>query len=268
MAVRAVRKRVKEGNPTNRRDLLHQFMAYKDPEGKAIPQDEVEVECYAPIGAGSDTTSVAIRGAVLYISTNPSIYRKLMTELDNAALSTGLSTPISFKEVQSLPYLNACLKEVLRLNPPVGTPFPRLIPKGGEVICGYFLPEGTEIGINGWCVARNKEVYGDDANIFRPERWLEDPEKAKYYERIDVAFGAGYTICLGKNIAIMELAKTVVELFRNFNITIADPTEPWRIQNALAILLWDFNILISPRDQSVSFATLAKDPALGNYTGN
>jgi hypothetical protein len=249
LAVRAVQKRVKNGNVKNRRDLLQQFIEYQDSKGNKLTVDEIEAECYAPIGAGSDTTSVAIRGVVLYVTTNPHVYIKLMDEISHFEETKGLSTPVSFKECQEMPYLSAVCREVLRLNSPVGTPFPRLVPKGGETLCGYFLPEGTEVGINSWCIARNKEIYGEDAEHFRPERWLENEEQTKYYEKVDISFGAGYTVCLGRNIAIMEMQKTVVELLRNFEITIANPERPWLLQNVLAILVWDFYVFLKPRER-------------------
>jgi cytochrome P450 len=249
LGVNAVQKRIEKGNVNNRRDLVQLMIEYEDSKGNKLTPKEMEAECYSAIGAGSDTTSVAIRGAILYITTNPHIYIRLMDEISAYETQHGLSSPVSFKECQEMPYLNAICKEVLRLNSPVGTPFPRLVPKGGITIAGHFLPEGTEVGINSWCIARNPAIYGEDVNVFRPERWLESEEQTKYYERVDISFGAGYTQCLGKNIAIMEIQKVVVELLRHFEISIADPTKPWRMENLLAILIWDFNVFLKPREK-------------------
>jgi cytochrome P450 len=192
---------------------------------------------------------VAIRGVILYVTSNPQIYIKLMDEIATYEATNGISTPVSYKECQEMPYLNAICKEVLRLNSPVGTPFPRLVPKGGITIEGHFLPEGTEVGINSWCIARNPMIYGEDAEYFRPERWLESEQQTKYYERVDISFGSGYTVCLGKNVAIMEMQKTVVELLRNFEISIANPENPWKLKNLLAILIFDFYVFLKPREK-------------------
>jgi cytochrome P450 len=249
LAIKAVQKRLKNGNPSNRRDILQQMLEYKDSKGNGMSIDEVEAESYAPIGAGSDTTSVAIRGAILYITSNPYVYIKLMDEISHMEETTGLSTPVSFKQCQEMPYLNAVCREVLRLNSPVGTPFPRLVPAGGVTIAGHFLPAGTEVGINSWCIARSKAIYGEDANHFRPERWLESEQQTKRYEKCDISFGAGYTVCLGKNIAVMEMMKTVVELLRGFEITVAYPEKPWVLKNMLAILIFDFYVFLRPREK-------------------
>lgn len=55
-------------------------------------------------------------------------------------------------------------------------------------------------------------MYGEDADLFRPERWLESEERSREWERMDVTFGAGYCSCLGKNVAMVEVCKVVVEV--------------------------------------------------------
>lgn len=64
----------------------------------------------------------------------------------------------------------------MRMHPTVGSPFDRVVPKGGAVLNGQFIPEGTDIGITGWVTQRDKEVFGADADFFRPERWIEVDE--------------------------------------------------------------------------------------------
>jgi len=77
------------------------------------------------------------------------------------------------------------MKEAMRLHPAVMMPLPRLIPEGGAVLCGYRLPAGTEVGINAAVIHYNKEIYGEDAASFRPERWLDsNPEKIKVMDRM------------------------------------------------------------------------------------
>ena len=64
----------------------------------------------------------------------------------------------------------------MRVRPTVGSPFDRVVPKGGAVLNGQFIPEGTDIGITGWVTQRDKTVFGEDADFFRPERWIEVDE--------------------------------------------------------------------------------------------
>lgn len=114
---------------------------------------------------------------------------------------------------------------------------------------GHFLPARTEIGISMWCLSRNKSVYGEDAAVFRPERWLESEERAKYFDKVDTVFGAGHNTCIGKNIALIEVWKTVVEIIRNFEISVTDPAKPWKSHNALMFLQSEFYATIEARQK-------------------
>lgn len=83
---------------------------------------------------------------------------------------------------------------------------------------GLFIPGGVEIGINQWGISRNTSTFGDDIEVFRPERWLGiEEEKYKSMERaVDQGFGNGKNTCLGKRIALMEVNKLLVEVSRSF----------------------------------------------------
>ena len=80
-------------------------------------------------------------------------------------------------QAQLTPSRQACIKEAMRMHPTVGAPFDRVVPQGGAVLSGQFIPEGTVVGITGWVTARDKAVFGADADFYRPERWLEVDER-------------------------------------------------------------------------------------------
>ena len=139
-------------------------------------------------------------------------------------------TPIAFAESNQMPYLQACMKEAMRLHPAVGMLLERFVPEGGVTIAGKYLSAGTIVGANPWVVARDKGVYGDDTDIFRPERWLEaDAVQLKLMERNYLAFGAGSRTCLGKNISLLEMNKLVPQILRNFEVELARPEREWQI---------------------------------------
>jgi cytochrome P450 len=86
------------------------------------------------------------------------------------------------------------------------------VPPDGDTINGMYVPGGTRIGYGGFSILRNKKIWGEDADVFRPERWLEG-EKIKDLELTwEVIFNAGRYQCLGKNVALMELNKVFVEV--------------------------------------------------------
>jgi len=88
------------------------------------------------------------------------------------------------------------------------------VPPKGDTINGVFLPAGTKIGVNMWALLRRKDVFGDDADVFRPERWLEvKPEELQKMETVhDLVWGHGKYVCLGKRVALIELNKIFLEV--------------------------------------------------------
>lgn len=113
---------------------------------------------------------------------------------------------ISDAQARELPYLQTVIREGLRIFPPGTGLRPKTVPSQGDTIDGVFLPGGTNVGSNTWAVVRLKEVYGDDSDIFRPERWLEaTPEKRKEMEQVaDLNFGYGKYRYLGERVAFLE----------------------------------------------------------------
>lgn len=73
------------------------------------------------------------------------------------------------------------------------------------------------VGVNTWVAHHNKSIFGKDAHIFRPERWLEaDEDQLSSMERYFIPFGSGARTCLGKNISMLEMSKAIPVLLMNF----------------------------------------------------
>lgn len=94
---------------------------------------------------------------------------------------------------------------------------------------GTFIPGGTAIGLCAWAIQHNKEVFGEDAKLFRPERWFEaDAEQlARMKKTNEMVFGHGRYRCLGEQVAKLELNKVVFELLRRFDFTLEKPSKPF-----------------------------------------
>lgn len=117
-----------------------------------------------------------------------------------------------------MPYLQAIIKEGLRIWPPVTGLMSKVVPPGGDTFNSIFIPEGTEVGYSAWGVFRNTRFWGPDANEFNPERWLRnEPQKLKEMEdTLALIFGYGKYGCLGKGVAMVELNKIFVEVSETF----------------------------------------------------
>jgi cytochrome P450 len=178
----------------------------------------VKAEAMVILLAGAGTTGATIQTLVMYLLNSPSTFAKVMSEVDSATKRGLLSYPIpQYSEIQAhLPYYIACIHETMRLCPSVPNLMPRLVSPGGIELGGKFVPEGIEVTSNPYIAHRDKAIYGEDAEEFRPERWLESESKAKEYAKYNFAFGYGSRICLGKDIAMMEVCKGSLEFFRRF----------------------------------------------------
>ncbi|KAL4878051.1 cytochrome P450 [Aspergillus karnatakaensis] len=201
-------------------------------DGGAFKAADIVNHTSTNVLAGSDTTAIALRSIIHNVITTPICYSRLLAEIDEWNDAGRLSDPVKESEARQMPYLQAVIKEAMRLHPSVGMLMERHVPKGGSTICGKFIPEGYVVGINPWVAGRDKGVYGEDADEFHPERWLDAGEdQLKQMERTSLAFGAGSRICIGKNISMMEMSKVIPQLFREFDITLAAPRKDLEILN-------------------------------------
>lgn len=89
---------------------------------------------------------------------------------------------------------------------------------------------------------------GADANEFRPSRWLEDEEKSRYFNANDMTFGGnGARMCIGRNLALVEVHKFLAQLLRNFDVAFENPDKPWRIHSQWFLVQSDMRMMITSR---------------------
>lgn len=213
-------------NKETKADMTQSFIKH------GLTQAEIGDENLLQILAGSDTSATILRSGFVHIISNPRVYTRLQAECD--AADVPLTEIISHRRALDLPFLNACVKEALRYHPAATGLLPRKVGSEGDVHNGIYLPPGTEIGMCTWNIYRkNVAAYGADAELFRPERWLEaDAETLARMERShDLVFGHGKYRCMGEKIAKIELLKTMFELMRRFDFSFVDPTKPIRSVN-------------------------------------
>lgn len=213
----------------------------------------VEVACLQNVFAGSDTTSISLNATYFNIITRADVLSRLRAELDEAHASGALGDPPAFAETQRLPYLQAVLREGLRVHPAVGLPLWREVPAPGATLCGTYFPPGTNVGISSWVMHRNTAVWGHDADIYRPERWLESSEaRLKEMNAAYMPFGLGSRTCIGKNISLLEISKVIPHLVRKFDATVTGPAAEGKTPDLPARCAWfvkqrDFVVSMRPR---------------------
>ena len=150
-----------------------------------------------PFPKGSDTTSIALSAFLGFLVRSPEIYRKLVQEIDEAFDTGDISLPIKYSQGVKLPLLQACIKETLRLHPPASMSLPRFVPPEGAIIDGMAFPAGTTVSVSPFVLHRTEEAFGPDAEVWRPERWLDlDEEERRAMERCNMSFGGGSRQCI------------------------------------------------------------------------
>ena len=193
LAIAAVAKRL--ASPTYRADLLSKLQEGKDENGNPLGKEELSAEALTLLIAGSDTTSKYVAyfrhacsvvvdtyissscAITYYIAANTEVQKKLQKELDDAL--QGEDDPASSYEViKNLPYLNAVIKEGLRIHSTSGIGLPRIVPEGGMKIQGHFFEQGTVLSVPSYTIHRDEEAWGEDSSVFRPERWFERDDDA------------------------------------------------------------------------------------------
>ncbi|PGH08723.1 hypothetical protein AJ79_05914 [Helicocarpus griseus UAMH5409] len=244
----AERKKERQGHPEKRgqqRDFLARFLDIKE-GNPSIPDFWIISWCQQNVQAGSDSTAITLTAVIYYLLRNPDSMTTLLAELDNV----DLPSPVPWDLAHKLPYLDSCIKEALRMTPAIGIPLERVVPAGGIQLCGKYFQEGTVLGVNAWVVHQDKEVYGKDAALWRPGRWIEASEvHKKEMERALFAFGGGSRVCLGRNISYLEMYKVVPELLTRFKFDLVNPQKEWSLVNEFFVYTNDVKVTIQKREK-------------------
>ncbi|PSR82638.1 cytochrome P450 [Coniella lustricola] len=257
-AMKVVDEYQKQQSPTQNYDGTEHYLEKyvqlkKSNPDSAIDDNQIVSWLMLNVLAGGDTTSATMRAVVYYLGKTPNAYAKLVNELDNARLSL----PAQWTDIKGLPYLDAVLREAMRLSPGIALIMERVVPADGyRLPDGRFIPAGTKIGVNPAVTNRDRAVFGPDADDFNPDRWLrhDDEDSIQFEARLrqmrDVAdhtFGSGSRICMGRYFAQLELWKLFATLYSVYDLKFQDPSHEWKRFNAWFVYQWDIPMVITRR---------------------
>ncbi|XP_021728630.1 cytochrome P450 76AD1-like [Chenopodium quinoa] len=181
-------------------------------ENNELSLDEVKHMLVDLFIAGTDTTSITLEWAMTELLRNPTKMEKAKSELDDVL---GKKGSMQESYISNLPYIQAVLKETLRLHPPV----PLLIPHKAikEVqLCDYLVPKNSTLWVNVWWISHDPSVW-PNPECFSPERFLEKEIDAKGQDFEFIPFGAGRRMCPGIPLAYRMLHLMLATLIHSFN---------------------------------------------------
>jgi cytochrome P450 len=180
------RDELQKGN-VGKRDILARLLEVSEKDESKLSFSEIIALTTTNLIAGSDSTAIGLRAILYFLCRSPVAYAKLQKEIDDAFASGAISTPVRYADGAKLEYLNAVITESLRAHAATGFVLEREVPSGGVTIAGTFIPGGTIVGINSWVMHANKQVYGEDAQTFNPERWFESEDRVREMKRCNMA---------------------------------------------------------------------------------
>ncbi|KAI0450404.1 cytochrome P450 [Xylaria acuta] len=235
--------------------FVSKFLAKHEQDPEKFTMEHVLAGCTANMAAGSDTTGITLSAILYFLLKHPKCLQELRKEISGFQERGLLSAPFGFKETQQMPYLQAVIKETLRMHPATGLPLERVVPEGGATICGRFFPAGTIVGINSWVAHRSIETFGADADEFRPERWLiNDADKLAAMNRQWIPFGVGSRTCLGRHISTLEISKLIPRIVCGFDFELTDESaeDSWSTRNYWFVKPHGFNVKVTCREPKIS----------------
>jgi cytochrome P450 len=217
MAISSVNRRL--ASDSQRKDLLGRLLEELeqgvDSKGRTLDIKDIQTEAFGFIVAGSHTTAATSILLLWHLFHNPPVLAKLRNEIDTLQDVEGAPPCYPFSVLANLPYLQATVSENYRISPVFVMPLMRVVPEGGKVIAGEFVPAGTDVSICNYALHHDPEVFGPDLERFDPDRWLNAGyNKAGYL----MPFGAGHRACIGRNIATTEIYKLIVSLLARYDL--------------------------------------------------
>jgi cytochrome P450 len=223
LAREVIRQKRKMGFSTHK-DLLSRFMSFVSDE---IYLRDIIISFLL---AGRDTVASALTSFFWLLANHPDVESALRQEADRVVGENRELT--SFEQLRELHYFQAAVYESMRLYPPIQ--FDSKFCREDDVLPdGTFVRRGTRVTYHPYAMGRVEEIWGSDCLEFKPERWLKDgvffPENPFKYP----VFQAGLRVCLGKDMALVELKTVAFSLLRRFHIDLAKPSRTPRFSPGL-----------------------------------
>jgi cytochrome P450 len=187
--------------------LLSVFARAKYDDGNFLEMEKIISESIALMVAGHETSAATFAWMMVWMLKKPDVVKKIREEVAQSIAREGGFDPLKISE---LPYVTACLNESQRISPSAPATV-RWLTRDTQ-LGKWLMPAGTCIAPCMYLTQRRKDVYGEDAHEFRPERWLDGSCKPKPWEFFP--FGGGRRACAGMAQARQQIRIIIAEIAR------------------------------------------------------
>ncbi|WP_338776961.1 cytochrome P450 [Metabacillus sp. FJAT-52054] len=239
-------------------DLLSHMLRSKDPEtGEGLSDENIRFQIITFLIAGHETTSGMLSFAFYYLLKNPDVLKKAQEEADRVLTD---SVP-SYKEVKKLKYVQMILNETLRLWPTA--PAFSLYAKEDQVIGGeYSIGRGEEVTVLLPQLHRDRSVWGEDAEEFKPERF---EDMSTIPPHAFKPFGNGQRACIGQQFALHEATLVMGLLLKHFDFTDHTGYE-LDVKETLTLKPNQFTMKVKSRKKWMGFSVQAEEALKASKT--
>lgn len=201
---------IQSGDPVPS-DLLTMLLTAKYDDGSSMTETQVLDECMTIFFAGHETTAVGLSWTWVELLRHPEVLKRLVAEIENRVGDR----PVSYTDLEQLPYLGQVVKESLRLHPPVAA-FSRTPKEAFDVEGHHFKPKDMLV----FCVntVHHLEEFYPEPGSFAPERFAPDKEQPDRYTYLP--FGAGSRICIGNAFAMLEMQIVLATMLQSLRLSL------------------------------------------------
>ncbi|XP_066568938.1 cytochrome P450 2J2 [Amia ocellicauda] len=241
-----IEKHKADWDPSDPRDFIDAYFGEignrKDDTEAGFNMENLVICCLDFFEAGTETTSTTLRWGLLYMIKYPEIQKKVQGEIDSVI---GQGRQPSMDDRASMPYTDAVIHEIMRIGNIVPLNVAHMTNKD-TTLGGYFLPKGTTVITNFTSVLCDKKEW-ETAETFNPRHFLDS--NGKFFKRESfIPFSAGRRVCLGEQLARMELFLFFTSLLQRFSFSPPPGEEPkLEIQEGFTLCPQPFQICASPR---------------------
>ncbi|KAF2630500.1 cytochrome P450 [Macroventuria anomochaeta] len=219
---------------TDRPDFVTPTKKYVDAKG-GIEGKEWDINLMILVFASSETLASALTAIFRELVQHPGALQRLSTELRSTFSS---EEEITIASTTHLPYLNAVVNEGLRLDPPPVITPPKVVPLGGDTVCGRFVTAGTYVAYNQF--SGNRQPYNFHLpNTFLPERFLPSHRNENDNMAAFQPFGMGRHQCIGLKLAYAEMRVVVARVVWRFDLRLADERDRFDWSEQATYLTWE-----------------------------
>ncbi|KAF8629180.1 hypothetical protein AX17_005765 [Amanita inopinata Kibby_2008] len=222
--------------------------------GTKLTEEEMLAQMRTILLAGHETSATSMCWVLLELARHPDVQDRLRQEIRTTemVIKARGDTDFAATDMENMPYLNAVLKESMRYHPALYQnyrqavhddilPLSKPIETSTGMINNIPIARGTKVILSIAAYHRNKEIFGEDADVYNPDRWLKPSDGSKKGPSVGMfsnllTFSGGVRSCIGWKFALYEMQALTIEIVNNFQLSPTPDIERLRREACLVML--------------------------------